>query len=80
MSNKKIVYVLYFDETSMCLCTMASANIRYVKNALKTHDKTNGKTKETGFIYQNTIFINPQRQNVINATVTYVTNISVESF
>ena len=23
-----------------------------VKNALKTHDKTNGKTKENGFIYQ----------------------------
>ena len=37
----------------MCLCHIVSGNIRYVKNALKTHDKTNGKTKEHGFIYSN---------------------------
>ena len=35
----------------MCLCHIESSNIRYVKNALKTHDKTNGKTKKNGFVY-----------------------------
>ena len=46
--------VLYFGKTSMCLCQIVSGNIRYVKKiALKTHDKTNGKTKENGFIYLN---------------------------
>ena len=45
--------VLYFGETSMFLCHIVSGNIRYIKNALKTNDKTNEKTKENGFIYQN---------------------------
>ena len=45
--------VLYFGETSMCLCHIVPDSIRYVENALKTHDKTNGKTKEHGFIYSN---------------------------
>ena len=35
----------------MSLCRIASANTRYVKNALKTHDKTKEKAKENGFIY-----------------------------
>ena len=38
--------VLYFGETSMCLCRIVSVNIRYVKNVLKIHNKTKGKTKE----------------------------------
>ena len=37
----------------MYLCHIVPDNIRYVKNALKTHVKTNGKTKEHGFIYWN---------------------------
>ena len=37
----------------MFLCHIVSGNIRYIKNALKTNDKTNEKTKENGFIYQN---------------------------
>ena len=35
----------------MSLCHIVSGNIRNVKNALKTHDKTNRKTKKNGFIY-----------------------------
>ena len=37
----------------MCVCRIVSSNIRYVKNAVKTHDKTKGKAKENGFIYYN---------------------------
>ena len=44
-------FCLYFGETSVCLCCIVSGNIRYVKNALKTHGKNQGKTKENGFIY-----------------------------
>ena len=35
----------------MCLCHIVSGNMRYVKIALKSHDKTNGKTKENDFVY-----------------------------
>ena len=34
----------------MCLCRIVSCNMRYVKNALKTHDKTKEKTKDNCFI------------------------------
>ena len=43
--------VSYFGETSMYLYHIVSGNIGYVKSALKTHDKNNGKTNENGFIY-----------------------------
>ena len=36
----------------MCLCHTVSGDIHYAKNcSKKTHDKTNGKVKENGFIY-----------------------------
>ena len=36
----------------MCLCHIVSGNIRYVKNALKTHVKTNEKTKKWFYLLE----------------------------
>ena len=55
-SNKKLVHVciilFYILVTLQCVyVALLSGNIRYVKNALKTHNNTKEKTKENGFIY-----------------------------
>ena len=41
-------FIFWWD---LYLCHIVSGNIGYVKSALKTHDKTNGKTNENGFVY-----------------------------
>ena len=41
-------FIFWWD---LYLCYIVSGNIGYVKSALKTHDKSNGKTNENGFVY-----------------------------
>ena len=36
----------------MYLCHILSGNIRYVKKCFKTHDKTNGKTRELFYLLE----------------------------